>query len=426
VSGGRWSVDRPISFVEDAVLRDALASALPQHRFWFPPCETGDLPRLVGAIGVTRSAPDLAVSADRQRAAERGESLRIRFENAVDHLSNELARNDPVTREKLQIGWDQLKGLPLFVYEGAFPVRAYDPALSPSAMSISLKALMGDLGELHVSEDALGDREHGGRAIATLFPSPVRRKIDGEWALAWQKSLEKVSEAIRLASDEEIAEALQRQADKINSGPKARIKVSPPASRSPEARPRTLKESVGAVAGATVNAGNPPKPLAPIVSPSLKQKPPEPSAENGSGNPVAPVAYTNADLEQRGWEILVQALETSPDDRLVDFRKRHGVGADGAIDWKTFVEMKATGRSPQGSIEMSNAEFERAQRSGKDFILALVSGLETGHKDEVRLIFDPANRVQVRPINGVRLLGLSEAPSVIIHFEGTENPAGGE
>ena len=74
-------------------------------------------------------------------------------------------------------------------------------------------------------------------------------------------------------------------------------------------------------------------------------------------------------------------LYTSQDEQLVDFRRRHGVGADGVINWKTFVEMKATGRGPQSSIEMSNAEYERAKERGIDFILALVSGLEAGQKD---------------------------------------------
>jgi uncharacterized protein DUF3883 len=120
---------------------------------------------------------------------------------------------------------------------------------------------------------------------------------------------------------------------------------------------------------------------------------------------------------------LEPVLNASPDERLVDFRRRHGVGADGVINWKTFVEMKATGRAPQGSIEMSNAEFERAKECGIDFILALVSGLEVGQKDEVRLIIDPANRLSIRPMNGVRLGGLLEAPCILVHFEdadGTE------
>lgn len=129
------------------------------------------------------------------------------------------------------------------------------------------------------------------------------------------------------------------------------------------------------------------------------------------------MAYTNADLEQRGWEILVQALEAPLDQRLVDFRNRHGVGADGVFDWKRFVEMKATARGPQTQVELSNNEFERAKQRGHDFILALVSGLETGYRDEVRLIFDPTACTKVRPTNGMKLVGLLEAPAVIIHFE---------
>lgn len=52
--------------------------------------------------------------------------------------------------------------------------------------------------------------------------------------------------------------------------------------------------------------------------------------------------------------------------------------------------MKATARGPQTQIELSNSKYERAQQRGSYFIFALVSGLETGYKDEVRLILDPA------------------------------------
>ena len=101
----------------------------------------------------------------------------------------------------------------------------------------------------------------------------------------------------------------------------------------------------------------------------------------------------------------------------MDFRSRHGVGADGVFDWKRFVEMKATARGPQTQVELSNDEYERAKQCGNDFILALVSGLETGQKDEVRLIFDPANSATVRPTNGVKPVNLLEAPAVVTHFE---------
>jgi len=122
--------------------------------------------------------------------------------------------------------------------------------------------------------------------------------------------------------------------------------------------------------------------------------------------------------------VLTHVLDTNNASELVDFRKRHGVGADGAVDWKTFVELKASGRAPQSSIEMSNSEFERAKERALDFILALVSGLEEGQRTEVRLILDPANRATVRPIHGIRLVGLAEAPAVVVRFDDESDGAG--
>jgi hypothetical protein len=418
VCGDLWAFERPVYFVEDFELRNELARALPQYRFWSSPCDTRDLPGLVSLLGIIKSDPALKVTGDRTRAMERGEFLRVRFGQAIDHLSDELARNDASTRERISIGWDRLKALPLFVYDDTVSVQVRDGLFVAAPIPVFLKALIGaDPIELHVSEGSIGDREYGGRVIASFFPSDVRRKIGGEWALAWQKSLEHSPDSIRLASDEEHLEALQEQAGKINAAPKNKIKVTAPASRKSTAQPRTLKETVGAVAGAVVSPGIPPEPAKSRANTGLASAPPSSTKPDGAESQSAPVAYTNADLEQRGWEILERVLNTSHEESLVDFRRKHGVGADGVINWKTFVEMKATGRDPQSSIEMSNAEYERAKERGMDFILALVSGLETGQKDAIRLIFDPANRVSVRPVNGARLVGLLDAQCIIINFE---------
>src|SRR5205814_10695093 len=121
--------------------------------------------------------------------------------------------------------------------------------------------------------------------------------------------------------------------------------------------------------------------------------------------------------EQRGWEILSQILNSSDEPELIDFRKRHRVGADGAIDWKTFVELKASGRGSPASAQMTNSEFQRAKERGLDYILALVSGLEEGQRTEIRLILDPTNRVALRPVQGMRLVRIAEAPAVIIRFD---------
>ena len=413
-----WVSERPVILIEDPELRAELAKALPRMKFWTPPCDTRDLPELVSLVGILNAVPTLRVLGNRERALERGEGERERFARAVDHLSDELARNDPATRQKLRgIGWDDLKSIPLFAYEQPISVQASHEALGSTSIAVALRAVAAAGSELHVEQDALGHREFGGRAIASFFDPDVRRKIDGEWVLAWQKSLEGDADAIRLASDKEHREAMEEQADKINTAPRKKIKVSSPASRQSSALPRTLKETVGAVTGATVIAGSQPTPTPQSSSTGLSQTPLPPSASPSPESMPAQIAYTNQDLEQRGWELLLTVLNNSDDQQIVDLRKRHGVGADGAIDWKTFVEMKATGRGPQSSIEMSNTQYERANERGLDFILALVSGLETGQKDEVRLIFDPANRVALMPVNGVRLTGLLDAPCVLVSFD---------
>lgn len=412
----RWESERPIFLVEESELRSQLANALPAKKFWTPPCDLRELASLVVFTAVTRSEPTLVVVDDRDTALDRGDGMRAHFRQAVDHLSDELARNDPEVRKRMAISWDALREIPLFIYSGPIAVRAMDEELSALKIPIQLQALIvSDPLELHVWDEALPKREYGGHAIASLFPHASRRGIEAEWVVAWQEARETAAEAIRLASDEEHAEAMEDRAAKINAAPKKKISVSTPGGKGPASKPRTLKNSVGPILGATVVPGSDPKPAPPQAKPKLHETPPPPKPSN-PGSRTAPTAYTDRDLEQRGWELLTQALETSAEELLVDFRSRRRVGADGAIDWKTFVEMKATGRTPQSSIEMSNAEYERAKERGKDFILALVSGLEDGYQDEVRLIFDPANRATVRPLNGVKLVGLTEAPLVLIPF----------
>lgn len=417
--GVRWESERPIFLVEDSELRLQLAKALPATKFWTPPCDLRELASFMVFTGVTRSEPALVVVDDREMALDRGDGMRTHFRQAVDLLSDELARNDPEVRQRMAISWDALREIPLFVHSGPISVRAKDEKLSAMQIPTRLHSLIVQNPlELHVWDEALPKREYGGRAIASLFPHASRRGIEAEWVVAWQEARETAIKAIRLASDGEHAGAMEDRAAKINASPKKRISVSTPKGKGPAVKPRTLKNSVGPILGATVVSGSDPKPPPPAKA-KLHGTPPTPKPfDLGSRTP--PTAYTDRDLEQRGWELLTQALETSAEELLVDFRSRHGVGADGAIDWKTFVEMKATGRTPQSSIEMSNAEYQRAKERGNDFILALVSGLEDGYQDEVRLIFDPANRATVRPLNGVKLVALTEAPLVLIAFGNSE------
>ena len=225
-----------------------------------------------------------------------------------------------------------------------------------------------------------------------------------------------VVERMTLASDEEHAQALAAQAAATVIAPGSKIKVSPPASRKPTAAPpRRLKAAHGGVASVEIVKGGPQKP-APAKAPLATVPPPSPPAPPPSPGGTGVVEYDTRDLEQRGWEILREILKSSTAPEIVDFRKRHHIGADGVIDWKTFVELKATGRGSQGSVELSASEYERAREQGLNFMLALVSGLEEGERTQVRLILDPVNRAAVRAVGSMRLVGLADAPAIVINL----------
>lgn len=418
VCSGKWETERPIFFVHDDELRQQLAAALPEQRFWTPPCDTRELPRLTSVVGLTKTSPECSVSDQRDAALEQGDTLHDRFERAVDLLSDELARNDPTTRGKLQIGWDALRAMALYVYDDSPRVIVRDPTIAAKPIPVRLRALFVDHPlELHVQAEAIAQREHGGRAIASLFPPEVRRKIDVEWLAAWMNPASVVAVGLKLASDEELQSALDEEAARINAAPKSKIRIKPSAaSRTADVIPRTLKETAGVIASATVQAGAAPK-QEPVGKPKLADERPEPTKPTPPEKRAAPRAFDSTDLEQAGWEVLTKVLTTAGGQELEDFRKRHGVGADGALDWRTFVELKATGRGPASSVELSTVEYDRAKKEGMGFVLALVSGLETGEKLEVRLIFDPANRASCKPTNGMRFYSLHEAPAIMVSFE---------
>jgi hypothetical protein len=176
-----------------------------------------------------------------------------------------------------------------------------------------------------------------------------------------------------------------------------------------------LKDFQPGISSVDIQKGSTPGPLKPPPKPQLASTNPSPGSHLRP-RPVPGTDYDTTDLEQRGWDVLRHVLETADGPELVDFRRRHGVGADGAIDWKKFVELKASGRSATSTAGMSITEFRRAVESGNDYILALVSGLEHGYETQVKLIFDPARRAGVSETVGIRLTGLKEAAGVVVRL----------
>jgi len=416
-----WSSTRPIYRVDDRELREQLFASRPDFRFWQPPCDTQTLPHVCAALGLTKIDPIITVREDATALLE-GEGQAARFERCVDHLANELARNDPATRDKIALAWNDLRKIRLEVHEAPFEVMVHEERLSSRPLPIQMHAVLErDPWSLNVTRAALPRRDRCGRAIASLFPGELRHKIEAEWTASWIASEDTPVERIKLASDEELARALAAQAAAaraaIQQGNK--IKVTPPASRAPKAAPpRRLKGGHGGISSVEIVKGEPPKPAPPRTG--LQTPVPPPWTTPSPPAPSGSVEYDTRDLEQRGWEILHQVLLQSTDQEIIDFRKHHRIGADGLADGKRFIELKATGTGAQSAVELSASEFERAQEQGLNFMLALVSGLEEGYRTEVRLILDPANRTSIRPVGSIRLVGLKDAPAVV-HIIGDDD-----
>lgn len=414
-----WRARRPIYLVEDPLLRDRLATALQELFFWQPPCETRSIQKLIEALAVQRMLPRVRPLPD-QRAKEQGEDLTPTFQAAVDHLSNSLGKRDANLRQALTVSWDALRSAKLYVYDGEIPVDVQVDQLRTAVRTdlqahVSLEPL-----EFHITSEGLELREAAGVAMAALFESANVFSFDAEWILAWQAAKREVANALLFTVDDAAHKAkIDATAGQIGQKGSGPVKLSTRKAQKDSSNPppppaRELKDFQPGISSVEVVEGKPPKKLKPAIKPKLRKrlKPGRAKTEER----VANTSYTNVEIEDFAWEVLVHVLDRADGTELEDFRRRHGVGADGAFDWGDFVELKATGRSMQTSVSFTPAEFKRALERGNDYILALVHNCEKGNSTKVKLIFDPVRRVSIRETEAIRLNGLPDAAGIIVEL----------
>jgi hypothetical protein len=417
---GIWRARRPMYLVGDEQLRDRLAASLPDQYFWQPPCDPRSIDSLIKALAVTPLRPRVRPLPD-LRAQEEGEDLTPTFRAAVDHLSNSLGKRDASLRQALTVSWDELRSAPLYVYDGEVPVDVYVGPLNQNVRT-DLKAYFStDPLQFHVSNDAVELREGAGAAIATLFDDASLFPFDAEWVLAWQAAKRSVADALRFNVDDAAHKAkVEATANEIeNQKAKASVKLKARKNKKdesgpPSPPPRELKDFQPGISSVEIVDGKPAQEPKGPVKPKLGKRP-RPSRPKDEES-VPNTSYTHGEIEDFGWDVLLHVLNRAGGADLEDFRRRHGVGADGAFNWGDFVELKATGRSMQTSVSLTPMEFKRALERGNDYILALVHNCEKGSSTKIKLIFDPARRVSLRETEGVRLYGLPDAPGIVIEL----------
>ena len=118
-------------------------------------------------------------------------------------------------------------------------------------------------------------------------------------------------------------------------------------------------------------------------------------------------------MQKQAWTYVQGAFE----DGLIpldDYQSERGVGADGAIDWKTFIEMKSFSREAPGEVTFTESEFRRARERRGKFLLVVVSGLEEGYATELRVYADPLGTLPWTPKGSVGVGGLTRGRAVIL------------
>lgn len=396
-------------------------------KIWSPPCALGTIKRFAQAVDVTELEFD-----DEPNSVPYGspDELQARFEVALQLLKASLAKEDE--RAYHSVPWPRVERLPLNVHSpNALVVSAilHDGGRVP--LTVRSHAQMG-AAAIHVDgPEVLGRAEYGGFAVARFVEPERRRDIALAWVAAWGSSEDAASTTgidLALDQNEEDLDQLAAQFDRLKrSGGKRRMpdakgNTSSAGAAKRRVEHRRLKESsdffqftlVHKQSSTGARKGHQQSKKVP-----LRKDSPGPAGSSGSaGKKPLPASvqrlYDNNDLQREGWKHVQMAFEEG-EIRLNDFQQTRGIGADGAVEWKTFVEMKAVGREPPAQVSFTEAEFKRALERKGHFLLVVVSGLEEGFQTQISVYADPLGTLPWVPRGSVSIGGLDAGPALVLY-----------
>jgi hypothetical protein len=141
-----------------------------------------------------------------------------------------------------------------------------------------------------------------------------------------------------------------------------------------------------------------------------KRKPLQDDPESTVRPPTAGTrTYANYTAEQReeAGVAALGAVLAAQGRTLLDMRHQHGVGSDVRDDLGKYYELKIHGGEIPDEVALEDSQLERALREGKNFVLAVVGGVEQGEKTVVKLIDNPAEQLNLRPSNKLKLSGVT-------------------
>ena len=146
--------------------------------------------------------------------------------------------------------------------------------------------------------------------------------------------------------------------------------------------------------------------LRPSHRPTLKEPGDRgPDIGQSGGSRSAPMSYTDHDREQLALRILGAVLAEHKT-VLKDFTRLKSVGADIGDGLRRYFEVKAYSGEMPDIVSIEVSQIMRAQRSGKDFYLAVVAGLEEGYRTVIKLFARPLETLDWTSGTSFKLAGV--------------------
>ncbi len=343
-------------------------------------------------------------------------------------LRADLARDDEASYRAME-PWSELEKLSIQLHHaGDLSVRAVPSEQKSIDILVQAHANL-EAPALHFdNEYAIGRREFGGMALSQFAKGERAREIALAWSSAWATSADHVTTStIELATDEVDTnlDALIAEQERLNQRgrkkmPERQINTSGAAGQElPSQQIRRLKELPSEFVFTTTlreGDGASRKGLQTRKSLPLPAEPPLRSVPKHSSSVISASAcyqYDSQQLQKQGWAYVRAAFE----DGLIeidDYQAVPGVGADGAINWTTFIEMKSFARDAPSEVTFTESEFRRARECKGKFFLVIVSGLEVGFETEMRLYVDPLKTLPWSPKGSISVGGLGMGRALLL------------
>jgi hypothetical protein len=413
-----WQRQRPIYAVHDRHLEESLGK---QSTLWRASCATqslGEMPRLLSIDVLTDEQFNIAPESRLERADGMTKMI---FRRAVAHLKSEFAQKNHHVWNSMD--WDGLAGAELVKAESLL----VNAVVGGRKVSVGRKIHI-ESGRLYfMDSDDLGSPDTGGRIAASFFSGELPEMLDYAWSYAWRAAEERDApdDALDLAAEpdhedpflELVGSGKEAAGKRLFAGGalpaqrrigKAKVAPSPP--------PRQLKSFDDARIARVeiVDGTRKTEPLKRTRKGLLIGPPTSRGSPGGRSVPDPVKEWSEEERERRGFEILAAALRTIDQRELKDFRAIRQLGADSMDELRRYFELKAHLGDAPDEVRFEPSQFERAVREGKNYFLAVVSGLEEGKETEISIFPDPVRNLHWSRTSTIKLGGIRSGASKVL------------